>query len=161
MNPLILIGGAVALLYLLRNRGAGAQDFPGYNPRVRVFVTTAGRGQAEVVFKIKPAGDTFRNNRLAGGIYLRDQKIADFRNSKNFTVRNKEEGVTEYIMFPVQYKDFLQAPEFWANLRAVGDFEAQNKEKIKFNNPIEVLTKLNPIPDFQVDFAKLFGSGIG
>lgn len=162
MNPLILIGGAVALLYLLRNRGAGAQDYPGYNPEAVIQVRQVNQnGVAEMYFGLKPRGKEFKNNRVAGGIYLGNQKIADFREAQNFTVRNQTKGVLTAVRFPAQYAQAITSPEFWQNARAVGNFEAQNKERIDFDNPIEGAPGIAFETAVNIDFAKLLGGLIG
>lgn len=157
---ILTIGIIAAIAYFAlqdgSESGSGFREQPaGYNPDVLVDLYQVGRNQAKIIFELKPVGKTFKVNRTAGSIYSGNLKLADFRDAKNFTVRGKSDYVTIDVVFPVEYTERMQDSNFWLSLRAIGDFEAKDKEKIKFENPIFVRAK--EYPQQIIDFERRLG----
>jgi hypothetical protein len=162
MNPLLLIGAGVLVWYLLKGsagRALSPGDLLGYNQRVQIELIGVRGSNAVLRFTLKPEGGKFKNNRLAGTLYLGENRLADFRNPRNFTVNNTAQSIEENILIPAQYTQLMETNEFWGQVRAVGNFEARDGERVNFENPILPDQRIYPTPEFSIDFAKIFATG--
>lgn len=162
MNPLLLIGAGVLIWYFLKGgtgRALAPGDLPGYNERVSVELIGVRGSNAVLRFTLKPQGGKFKNNRLAGTLYQGQNRLADFRNPKNFTVNNVAQSIEQNVLIPAQYAQLMETNEFWGQVRAVGNFEAQDGKRINFENPIFPDQRIYPVPEFGIDFGKFLATG--
>jgi len=144
--------------------GGGNQGLPGFNPGVSVGLFQVETRRDEILVTLNfelsatPDGKDFKNNRVAGSLFYGNQEIATFRDASNFTFRgNKPKSVKEIVKFPVEYSELISNLNFWRNVRAVGDFEAKDKTKIYFNNPIGLESFKGKETPFQFsDLSKAF-----
>jgi len=124
--------------------GGGNQGLPGFNPGVSVEIVSIKQAKNDFEIELSanfpesltPDGKDFKNNRVAGSLFYGNQEIATFRDASNFTLRNdgRQRGSRFKIRIPKTFNPYDY--NFWLNVRAVGDFEAKDKTKIYFNNPI-------------------------
>ena len=124
--------------------GGNDQQLPGFNPNVSIEIFSIEEAKNDFEIKLSanfpesltPDGKDFKNNRVAGSLFYGNQEIAIFRDASNFTLRNdgKQRGTIVKIRIPKTFNPYDY--NFWLNVRAVGDFEAKDKSKIYFNNPI-------------------------
>lgn len=147
---ILTIGIIAAIAYFALQDGSesesGFREQPaGYNPDVKILADPLDskifqdRVEIGLLFTVKnTTGDKFKNNRLAGSLFLGNQKIGDFRNAKNFTLSKGETyTLRDTVSLNLAFKDAISDPLFWANVTAAGDFESKDKDKIRFDNLID------------------------
>lgn len=165
---IVTIGIIAAIAYFALQDGSSESGFreqpAGYNPDVSIIFSRleqpdeiktptgyADSGDPTGFFNLaltfnltNNTGKKFKNNRLAGTVFYGNQRIADFRESKNFTLNPGEVYTTDKINLRFDSLELKRAaeqqnPEFWQNIVVKGDFESRErgKEKIKFENLID------------------------